>query len=115
MWGALLAAVIGIFSSMFNITDNGMIHNDAKSAPVNTAQVETVRESWFDDGMQENEQSGGAPTNPLIYNIKSESADAQSVSIKSDTDETTEIVNVTAATVSQGNESGEVMTVLSGN
>ena len=56
MWGLLVAACVGIFSSMFNIgASASMARYDKGEAPVYRQEYSS---SYFDDGFQRNDESG---------------------------------------------------------
>ncbi len=60
MWGLLTAAVVGIFSSIFNIGSSAsMIHTDNAPSP---KYREEYQYSHFDEGFQTNDESGTIKT-----------------------------------------------------
>lgn len=60
MWGLLVAACVGIFSSMFNISaPSSMARYEKGEAP---AYRQEYDHSYFEDGFQTNDESGTTKT-----------------------------------------------------
>lgn len=115
MWGLLVAAAIGIFSSIFGIgAPSYQIQNDAKDAP----RADEITNSWWEDSQQQvNEESHGAPTNPDEYfqeiGKRAEQAAAAEAAAAEYEETSTELTDIRAAVQkSDGAKEGDSLTVL---
>ena len=105
MWSLIIAACVGIFSSMFSVGPSaGMARYDKDEAP---AYRQEYSSSYFDEGFQKNQESGN---NNTLGNTSESSSDERKIAgvyIPSKTD-------VTAARSSENENSTDALTVLSG-
>lgn len=105
MWSLIIAACVGIFSSMFNVgAPASMSRYDKDEAP---AYRQEYSSSYFDQGFQQNNESS---TLDIVGNGSQEPVDERKIAgiyIPSKTD-------VTAARSSENENSTDALTVLSG-
>ncbi len=107
MWSLLIAACVGIFSSMFNVGPSaGMSRYDTDEAP---AYRQEYSSSYFDQGFQANSES---TTSEIVGNGSQESVDERKIAgvyIPPKTD-------VSSVTASENGKNGyDSLTVLSGD
>lgn len=106
MWGLLIAACVGIFSSMFNVGPSaGMSRYDKDEAPVYRQEYSS---SYFDEGFQKNQESGNNNTLGITSESSSETFSVAGVYIPPKTD-------ISAARSSENEKSTDALTVLSGD
>lgn len=106
MWGLLVAACVGIFSSMFNIgAPASMSRYDKDEAPYR----QEYSSSYFDDGFQRNDESGTNETAGNDLQSHSEPFSVAGVYIPPKTD-------ISAARDPENGKNGyDSLTVLSGD
>ena len=74
MWGLLVAAFVGVFSSMFNLSPSaGMSRYDVSEVPTYRQEYD---KSYFDEGFQTNQESGN---NKTVGNSLQSSVEPQKV------------------------------------